>query len=471
MARGDWRELFAGERASQVAIIMLGAALAGVHIFIASTVMPAVVMDIGGEAYYAWGTSLYMLSSIVTSASAGALQGRIGARATSTWGGVVFLVGSLGCALAPNIALFLFGRAVQGLGGGLVLAMSLVLIWQLFPDHLRTRMLALNSGVWGLAALVGPLIGGGMIALHSWRGAFWLGVPLLLLFIALATRYLPGRGTASGRGRIALRRLALLAASVLAATVAGNVPAPWQRIGLVILAVLLAVMTFSRDGASADKMFPSQVLSNAGVVGSINQILFLFSATHTTIGVFAPLALQVIHGLDALTAGYFVSTLSLCWTGGTFITASWRGSAAATVVALGPLIPVAGLAGLSYAIVHGTPLQCAALIASVGLGLGICNAHLVAWSLRSARSGEEALTAGGIPTIRLLGVAFGASGAGIIANLAGLAEGITVATVEQATATVYLAAALGMAAATAMAWRLLWRFGRPDAALVRSGGT
>ena len=85
----------------------------------------------------------------------------------------------------------LVARTVQGFGGGLLLAQSMGLIGELYPPALRTRILAMVSGVWGVAALIGPLVGGIFAEIGWWRGAFWTTVPIIAAFTAGAWQALP----------------------------------------------------------------------------------------------------------------------------------------------------------------------------------------------------------------------------------------------------------------------------------------
>ena len=165
----DWLELFRGGRGAFTAILSLAIGLHAIDVFLITTVMPTVVRDIGGAAFYAWSTLLYIVASIAGAASGGPLKAALGPRKAYAVAGLIFLAGSAGCGLSPSMPVLLAARAVQGFGGGLLLAQSMGLIGELFPAELRTRVLAMVSGVWGVAALLGPMVGGVFAALGWWR--------------------------------------------------------------------------------------------------------------------------------------------------------------------------------------------------------------------------------------------------------------------------------------------------------------
>src|SRR5262247_4011772 len=104
-----WKEIFRGERATYTVVLTLGVGLHAIDVFVISSILPTVVGDIGGDAYYAWSTMLYMKAAI-------------GARRGYTLAGLMFLGGTAICGLSPAMPVLLLGRLVQGTGGGLLLS-------------------------------------------------------------------------------------------------------------------------------------------------------------------------------------------------------------------------------------------------------------------------------------------------------------------------------------------------------------
>ncbi len=419
-----WGSVFKDGLALYTIMLNVGIGLHAVDVFIVSTVMPSVVRDIGGASYYAWTTMLYMVASIIGAATGSPLKAGFGARRAYCLGAVLFLTGSVGCASSPSMLVLLAMRLIQGFGGGLIISLSMALVSELYPERLRKRALALISSTWGVAALIGPAVGGGFAELGFWRGAFWINAPIILGFLLAAWFRLPERRSPPPMSRFPYRRMALLSLGVLCVGVASN----WQSLvvqgALIAASILLVWWTLKLDAAGLSKLFPSHPLSLKTTTGTGNWIFFLSSITHTVIGVFLPLALQVLHGVDPLEAGYMTASLAVCWTIASMATAHLHGRGASAAIVVGQVFCCIGLAALAFGIERVPTGVVPALNGLVGVGLGCCNLHVTAAAMRHAKAGEETLTASSIPTVRSLGIAFGAAGAGVIANGAGLTDAL-----------------------------------------------
>jgi MFS family permease len=419
-----WGSVFKDGLALYTIMLNVGIGLHAVDVFIVSTVMPSVVHDIGGAKYYTWTTMLYMVASIIGAATGAPLKAGLGARRAYCLGALLFLTGSVGCALSPTMLILLAMRLIQGFGGGLIIALSMGLVSELYPERLRKRALALVSSTWGIAALIGPAVGGGFANIDFWRGAFWINAPIILGFLLAAWFRLPERRSPPPMSRFPYRRMALLSLGVLCVGFASD----WQSLvvqgALIVAAVLLVWWTLHLDASGASKLFPSHPLSLRTTTGTSNWVFFLSSMTHTAIGVFLPLALQVLHGVDPLEAGYMTASLAVCWTIASMATAHLHGRGASAAIVVGQVLCCIGLAALAFGM-ERVPTDVVPLLNGlVGVGLGCSNLHVTAAAMRHAKIGEETLTASSIPTVRSLGIAFGAAGAGVIANGAGLTDAL-----------------------------------------------
>lgn len=153
---------------------------------------------------------------------------------------LLFIAGTLVCAVAPAMPVMLVGRTVQGLGGGFLFALSYAMIRIVFDEALWPRAMALVSGMWGVATLVGPAIGGIFAEYHAWWAAFWIMISLALLFAFLAFATLPAQsGDRNEQSSLPVAQLGLLTAAILAAASA------MTRIGT--LAELGVVTLFAND--------------------------------------------------------------------------------------------------------------------------------------------------------------------------------------------------------------------------------
>lgn len=429
----SWRSIFGDGRGLYVVMLNLGIGLHAIDVFVVSTIMPDVVRDLGGAHFYAWSTMLYMVASIVGAAATAPLRRARGGRQAYVIGGIMFLAGSIACALAPNMIFFVACRAIQGFGGGIVLSRSMAMVGELFPEAMKKPVLALVSSTWGIAALIGPALGGTFASFDFWRGAFWFNLPFGLIFILAALTRLPAdkpeRPAVFG---FPYRRMILLTAGVLCVGMASEGGNALARGGLIALALLLVYGTFMLDRSGENRLFPSRPLSPLTTTGAGYWAMFLFSMTHTVIGVFMPLAFQVLKGETAIRAGYMMAVLAIAWTAASLVTARWQGRAVRSAMLGGALLCVGGLSGLALG-VHTQPAWVLTILnALVGLGLGASNLHVVAATMRHASVGEESITASSIPTIRSLGIAFGAAAAGAIANSVGLTDELRPEDVAQA---------------------------------------
>ncbi len=131
----SWTEVFRGRFGVYTLLLNIGILFFAVDNFLINTLMPSIVADIGGVAFYAWAMMLYLVGSIMGAASYGPLRARIGGRRSFAVGGAVFSLGALGCSIAPAIGELLVARLFQGVGGGLILAGSMAFISVLFEPR------------------------------------------------------------------------------------------------------------------------------------------------------------------------------------------------------------------------------------------------------------------------------------------------------------------------------------------------
>ena len=268
--KAGWADLFRDGRGRYTTLLNVGISLHALDIFIITTVMPSVVDDIGGHAWYTWPTMIYMVGSIIGAACGFHMRMRLGQQRGYVWGGIVMLVGTIGCALPPDMATLLIARLVKGLGGGFVLSQSMALIRDLYGVRIRTRMLGTVTTTWSVAALIGPAVGGAFAEFEWWRGAFWATVPVGLLFIWMAWRIVPYSAPAAPDRRLPWRRLLLLGSGVLAAGLAGQFKDMIPVSGaLIVVAILMVWGTFKLDDAADPSLFPKRALSIFTPVGPV----------------------------------------------------------------------------------------------------------------------------------------------------------------------------------------------------------
>jgi MFS family permease len=425
-AEPRWLELLSGKNAIYALALAGGVTLHAVNIYIVTTVLPSVVRDIGGLDYYAWSTTLFVVASILGAVLSVQLLRRAGARGAYGFAALLFAAGTLACALAPSMPVLLFGRFVQGFGGGFLYALAYSVIRMVFPERLWSRAIGLISAMWGVATLVGPAVGGIFAELDAWRAAFWSLIPLILLFAALALATLPKRSSGNNeKSGLPFWQLVLLTGAVLLVS-AGSVArdAMWNIIGL-LGALGLAGLLIAVEVRSRSRLLPKGALKLSTPLGALYAtVAFLVIGMQPDI--FVPYFLQMLHGQSPLIAGYLAALMAMGWTAGSMLSSGRTGSASRRATGFGPLVVLIGLATLTVVLpIEGAgnwallAPACVGLV-SVGLGIGLAWPHVVTQVFRNAPASEQDVAAGAITTVQLFATALGAAAAGMVANLGGL---------------------------------------------------
>ena len=460
--QSSWAELLHGPLGLYTLLVNLGISLHAIDIFVISTLMPTVVADIGGVAYFAWAVMVYVVGSIVGAASFAPFAAATDSRRAFALGAVIYFAGSIACALAPEIFSFLAGRTVMGYGAGVALAGSYAFLGTLFEPRLRTRALAFNNATWTLATLIGPLLGGFFAQIAWWRGAFWAMVPVAVALAAIVwwkVPSAPARRDGPRQGMPYLR-LALLGAGVLCVAAAGRIATAELRWVLVAVAPVVVWTAFHLDRTAENRLFPSRPLSIRMPVGTGYWIMFLVGAAQTTLYIYLPLVLQYVQGLEPIFVGLANAILSLGWTAGAALVAGWREGRERIALIWGPVLMIASIGGLVLD-VAGASLWFIAIWATVfGFGMGMYNPHIQAHTMALAAKGEERVTSSSLATVRALGTAFGAAIAGLVANLAGLDRLAGAELVAEAVTWVLLWDLVPLAAAILLMLRFVQLLGR-----------
>lgn len=453
----SWGDLLRGTDGVICWIVILATALHATQILVIAIIMPTVVADIGGAAYYTWPTMLYTIGAIVGAACVGPLWASLGRRNGFAASAAVFLIGSVGCALAPDITVLNAARMVQGFAGGLLNGGGLALISARFSPARRKRALALTQAVWMFAQLSGPVIGGAFAEIGWWRGTFWVMFPLVAVFIALVYLKLPDdpgdEAAAAGSTRLPYFRLSMLAAGVFAVGLAGPMEGTAARVGLMVIAVALIGWALWLDRRAENRLYPTGAFSLFSPIGPALWILFLSGMVQIAVLLFLPLLLQVVHGITPLLISFVSIVISFGWTAGTFAVAGWSGRREDLALVAGPVLMIAGLVGITVTAQSSSLVVLTISALVLGVGVGIHFVHLQARTMGNARPGEERITAAAMPSIRALGTAFGAAAAGVLSTMAGLGDATDPIAVGNAVVVVYGATMVpAICAAALMIW-------------------
>lgn len=461
VSSASWADLLHGANALRSIALAGGVALHAINVYIVTTILPSVIKDIGGLEYYAWNTTLFVVTSIVGSALSARLIEALGPRAAYLLAVAIFTAGSIVCALAPSMPLLLAGRSVQGLGGGILFALSYALIRLVFAAPLWSRAMALVSGMWGVATLCGPAIGGVFAQTGHWRLAFWALLPAAAALALIVAFKVGGKSSVPTAPPAALpwTTLGLLVASVLAITLASlSTSLGWNLAGIAA-GLAIAALIAKVDTRAAKKLLPTGAYSLRAPLGALYAVMCLVVAAITT-EIFVPYFLQVIHGVSPLGAGYMTAAMAAGWTLAAMPSSTRSGASADLMVRVSPAVILAALTALAIMTPQAGLLDTLAglaayivALAGVGFGIGLSWPHLLTRIFNAAPVGEETLTSSSITTVQLYATALTAALAGVIANSAGLANPGGAAGAQQAAQWLFGAFAL----APTMALLLLGR--------------
>ena len=440
-----------------VLLLCLGVWLHAADSLLAATVMPSAVAEIGGLAFIYWTVALYQLGSIVAGAVAGILALRFGLGTAMTLAALVYAGGCALSALAPDISVMLLGRLLQGCGGGWMVALSHVGLTQLFPPERWPQLLAVISGVWGVSALTGPLIGGAFATAGLWRGGFW-AFALQALALAAIMPLLLGRtsGRTGTAEPVAGGRILALSAGVVAVLAAGVQATPLQALllGALGLGLLAGALALERR---RNQMFPPQPLDLRRPWGPGYVMILMLSIATVSFTVYGPLLMETLFGVTPLIAGLMIALELVSWTLAAIVTARAGARQEPVLIRAGALTVTAGIAGVAWTMPQGPVALLLPWVVLLGAGFGMCWAFVMRRVVESVPPGERERAASSLPTMQLLGYALGAAACGIVANLSGLTSEAAPAAIERAAFWVFAAflplAALGLGAA----WRLARR--------------
>ncbi|MCI1013670.1 MFS transporter [Herbaspirillum sp. C7C2] len=431
VASASWGELLGRRQGWRAVALTGGVAMHAINVHIVTTILPSVVRDIGGIDYYAWNVTLFVVTSIIGSALTSKLLGRLGARPAYLLALAVFGAGAMLCASAGDMGWMLVGRAVQGIGGGLLAALGYALIPLVFEQRLWSRAIALVSGMWGISTLLGPAVGGMFAAGGQWRLAFFALLPLLLLQAALVTRQLGPdavRTIVGEQQAMPLGRILLLAVSVLLVAMAAQTGRAWMAMACVAGGAALGVLVARIDLNHRVSLLPRDGYSLRTVMGSVFASVSLLVVA-SCVEIFVPYFLQTLHGYAPLAAGYATAAMAAGWSVGSLGASGHSGVAARRMICAGPWLMALGLVALALLLPGQllTPgwLSDALIVLALGaagLGIGLGWPHLIGRAMQAARTGEENLTSAAITTVQLYAMAIGAALAGLVANQAGLGE-------------------------------------------------
>ena len=287
---------------------------------IVSTAMPTIVSDLNGLEIMNWVVSIFLLMTAVSTPIYGKLADSIGRKPVFLFGIAVFVIGSALCGIAQNMVELILFRVIQGLGSGAVQPVAVTIIADLYTLEKRAKMLGLNSGFWGVASVIAPLLGGFIVQHLSWHWIFYINVPLGILAFLLVVFFLKEKKTSSN-STLDLKGTTCLVIFLLSLMVfLQELENGFNLIllGLLIIIIASAVIFFRVEKSAKDPIMPLGMLSSKEFT-MINLITLLISGVVIGFEFYIPTWMQGINGTSASIAGFAVTPSSLMWIVGSFL--------------------------------------------------------------------------------------------------------------------------------------------------------
>ncbi|OSP42632.1 EmrB/QacA family drug resistance transporter [Streptomyces sp. 13-12-16] len=409
---GD-REHVSGNVVVSIGALLLGLLLAALDQTIVATALPTIVSELGGLEHLSWVVTAYLLASTAATPLWGKLGDQYGRKRLFQVAIVIFLVGSALCGAAQDMPQLIAFRALQGLGGGGLIVLSMAIVGDLVPPRERGRYQGLFGAVFGTTSVLGPLLGGLFTQHLSWRWVFYINLPVGIVALAVIATvlHIPRRRTKHVIDYLGTFLIASVATCLVLVASLGGTTWEWaspQITGLAVLGALLAVAFVAVERRAAEpvlplKLFRVRTFTLSAVISFIIGFAMFGAMTYL------PTFLQVVHGITPTMSGVhmlpMVAGMLLSSTGSGQIvsrTGRWK------------VFPIAGTAvtTLGLLLLHrldtgSSTAEMSAYFFVLGFGLGLVMQVLVLIVQNAVPYEDLGVATSGATFFRSIGASFG----------------------------------------------------------------
>ncbi len=357
--------------------VMFGLFLAALDQTVVGTAMPRIVADLGGFDRFTWVTTAYLVASTTAVPIVGRLSDLYGRKQFYLAGIVVFVLGSLLAGLSQSMEQLIGARAVQGIGGGVLMSLAFVVVGDLFAPAERGKYQGIVAGVFGLSSVIGPTLGGFITDTLSWHWVFLMNLPLGLFIFVLFARFFPSERPDVTARQLDVAGMALLILAVVPLLVGlslGGSQYEWvspQVIGPIVMSSVMLVLFVAVEMRAPEPIMPLEIYRNRIVS------VALFASLCTGFGmfgaiIFVPLFFQGVLGASATSSGTFLTPMML----GIVVGATISGQALSR---LGGHYRVQGLVGVG--IMASGLFLVSRMTAGTGFGEAVVNIVIMGFGL------------------------------------------------------------------------------------------
>ncbi|MBX7470633.1 DHA2 family efflux MFS transporter permease subunit [Streptomyces sp. NPDC058961] len=396
-----------------IGALLLGMLIAALDQTIVSTALPTIVSDLGGMEHLSWVVTAYMLASTAATPLWGKLGDQYGRKKLFQVAIVIFLVGSALCGIAQNMGQLIGFRALQGLGGGGLMVLSMAIVGDLVSPRERGKYQGLFGAVFGATSVLGPLLGGFFTEQLSWRWVFYINLPIgvIALLVIAAVLHIPARGTRHTIDYLGTFLIASVATCLVLVASLGGTTWPWasaQIIGLAVLGVVLLVAFVAVERRAVEPVLPLK-LFRIRTFTLVAVISFIVGFAMFGAMTYLPTFLQVVQGISPTMSGVHMLPMVL----GLLLTSTASGQIVSRTgrwkvfPILGTAITAIGLLFLHRLDETSSTWEMSAYFFVFGAGLGLVMQVLVLVVQNAVDYADLGVATSGATFFRSIGASFG----------------------------------------------------------------
>ncbi|MFI1757135.1 DHA2 family efflux MFS transporter permease subunit [Streptomyces sp. NPDC020571] len=411
-APGEREQVSSGILVS-IGALLLGMLLAALDQTIVSTALPTIVSDLGGLEHLSWVVTAYLLAATAATPLWGKLGDQYGRKKLFQLAIGIFLVGSALCGIAQGMSELIAFRALQGLGGGGLMVLSMAIVGDLVPPRERGRYQGLFGAVFGATSVLGPLLGGVFTEHLSWRWVFYINLPIGVVALAViaAVLHIPRRTTRHVIDYLGTLLIASVATCLVLVASLGGTTWAWgspQIIGLAVLAVVLAACFVAVERRAAEpvlplKLFRVRTFTLSAVISFVIGFAMFGAMTYL------PTFLQVVRGVTPTMSGVYMLPMVF----GLLLSSTVSGQIVSRT-GRWKVFPVAGTAVTTLGLLllhrldeHSSTAEVSAYFFVFGLGLGLVMQVLVLIVQNAVPYEDLGVATSGATFFRSIGASFG----------------------------------------------------------------